>query len=336
LCCFRSGQTASPSLKHDLEEAARLGACMFEACLAGASLKGAILSDAWMWHADLSRAILEDTKFGRAHLGGAVFRGAYLPRATFSGADAPEARFDDADLRKARFDDHARLEKCTFRRTLMYGAMLRPGIDLDGVEWAETDPYCARERLLDETLARDDAGWQDYCAAGHCVARPTLAHAERIYRQIKLCYQHSGRYDEAGQFFVREMECQRAQLKSPFARGVYGLLYLLSDYFENWMRVAVIGLIVIVIGALFQGLCGIRTSPKGEFVVGPGIGSGPPTWASVRDAVYFSVVTFTTTGYGDYVPNRGVGQVLASIEALTGVLLMALLLVCLARRYGRA
>jgi len=65
-------------------------------------------------------------------------------------------------------------------------------------------------------------------------------------------------------------------------------------------------------------------------------GVGRPTLDSVIDACYFSVMTFTATGYGDYVPSPGLGQILAAVQALTGVFLMALLLVCLARRYGRA
>jgi len=47
-------------------------------------------------------------------------------------------------------------------------------------------------------------------------------------------------------------------------------------------------------------------------------------------------MTFTATGYGDYVPRPGWGQVLAATEAVCGVFLMALFLVCLARKYGRA
>jgi len=36
------------------------------------------------------------------------------------------------------------------------------------------------------------------------------------------------------------------------------------------------------------------------------------------DALYFSAVTFTTLGYGDFVPRAGAGRMLASFEALLG------------------
>jgi voltage-gated potassium channel Kch len=40
--------------------------------------------------------------------------------------------------------------------------------------------------------------------------------------------------------------------------------------------------------------------------------------------VYFSMVTLTTLGYGDYVP-QGAGQYLAAVEAMTGYIILGLL-----------
>ena len=41
-------------------------------------------------------------------------------------------------------------------------------------------------------------------------------------------------------------------------------------------------------------------------------------------AVYYSIVTFTTLGYGDFYP-RGTGRVLAAMEAITGYLILGIL-----------
>lgn len=41
-------------------------------------------------------------------------------------------------------------------------------------------------------------------------------------------------------------------------------------------------------------------------------------------AVYYSVVTFTTLGYGDFYP-QGVGRALAAMQALTGYIILGLL-----------
>ena len=56
----------------------------------------------------------------------------------------------------------------------------------------------------------------------------------------------------------------------------------------------------------------------------------------LQNALYFSIVTFTTLGYGDITPTAEF-RLLAASEALVGVMLTGLFLFCLARRaFGRA
>jgi len=52
-------------------------------------------------------------------------------------------------------------------------------------------------------------------------------------------------------------------------------------------------------------------------------------------ALYFSMVTFTTLGYGDIVPRPGLGSALASLEAVIGGVVMAMTVVVIARRFMR-
>jgi voltage-gated potassium channel Kch len=49
-------------------------------------------------------------------------------------------------------------------------------------------------------------------------------------------------------------------------------------------------------------------------------------------SLYFSVVTFTTLGYGDISPEGDVARAIAGVEALLGQLFMALLVFVLTRR----
>lgn len=302
-------------------------AVLWEANLSGAQLRGSRLFGTKFEGADLSGAILWKANLSGASLSGADLSGAMLSGADLSGADASEVNFANANLREARLLGNVNLRGADFREALLANAELSLEANLDRVTWWPADLRSCWQRafhvsapvLRDERLAADEHD-RHVC--------------ESLYRQIKQCYQHSGQYHEAGAFFIREMECNRAQLQSPFERAVRGLLHFLCDYFENWMRVVVIGLVVILLGAWVQGLCGIRTAPAGLYVVGPGVGW--PTPDSVISACYFSVMTFTATGYGDYVPTPGFGQILAAVQALTGVFLMSLLLVCMARKYGRA
>ena len=55
-----------------------------------------------------------------------------------------------------------------------------------------------------------------------------------------------------------------------------------------------------------------------------------------EECLYFSIVTFTTLGYGDMRPTDDIGhRLLAGSEALLGVAIMALFIVSLARKYTR-
>jgi voltage-gated potassium channel Kch len=53
------------------------------------------------------------------------------------------------------------------------------------------------------------------------------------------------------------------------------------------------------------------------------------------EALYFSIVTITTLGYGDYVPSNALTRIMASLQALSGLFFTSLFLVALVRRYGR-
>jgi len=52
------------------------------------------------------------------------------------------------------------------------------------------------------------------------------------------------------------------------------------------------------------------------------------------DSLYFSLVTFTTLGYGDFRPLEGWGRILAGSEAFIGAFMMALFVYTFARRTG--
>jgi len=50
----------------------------------------------------------------------------------------------------------------------------------------------------------------------------------------------------------------------------------------------------------------------------------------LADCVYFSVITWTTVGYGDFVPDSRVSRVVAAYEALWGYISMAALIAAIA------
>ena len=53
------------------------------------------------------------------------------------------------------------------------------------------------------------------------------------------------------------------------------------------------------------------------------------------EALYFSIVTFTTLGFGDLAPKSGFFQLFASFEALLGAIFMALFIFVFVRKMIR-
>lgn len=126
------------------------------------------------------------------------------------------------------------------------------------------------------------------------------------------------------------------------------LMYYVAGYGELPSRVLGWALGVVLLFASVQGCIGIDKGAapiaiqgcevvrQDEAVVGPGWDW--PWKADMRQwghAVYFSVVTFTTLGYGDLTPKPGLGQFCAGVEALLGFVLLSLFLVCVVRKFSR-
>ena len=52
-------------------------------------------------------------------------------------------------------------------------------------------------------------------------------------------------------------------------------------------------------------------------------------------AFYFSIITFTTLGYGDIRPAPGLGSALTALEAILGGIMMALTVLVIGRKFMR-
>ena len=97
-------------------------------------------------------------------------------------------------------------------------------------------------------------------------------------------------------------------------------------YLVQTHRIVITGLFLIVMSALIYYICG------GDSIVPNLISEG--YHLGFRDAVYFSLVTFTSLGYGDLHP-VGWMKIFSAGEALLGLTLMALFTVSWARKMIR-
>ncbi|MCB9838420.1 MAG: potassium channel family protein [Phycisphaeraceae bacterium] len=102
-------------------------------------------------------------------------------------------------------------------------------------------------------------------------------------------------------------------------------------YMVEWWRIPVTGGLVIGLIALFYGAA---ASPG---TLGYFSDSGDWLWGNqpIVNPIYYSVVTFTSLGYGDIQPVAWWMKLIAASEALIGVSLMALFIVAWARKMVR-
>ena len=98
-----------------------------------------------------------------------------------------------------------------------------------------------------------------------------------------------------------------------------------SEYGTNWVRLFLFSLLVIIGNALPYAIWSsqINGFPETSNII-----------VRFANALYYSLVTFTTLGYGDMHPT-GWLKALSALEALTGAVFMALIVAVIARKWMR-
>lgn len=151
-----------------------------------------------------------------------------------------------------------------------------------------------------------------------------------LTRSMRIQYELAGDEDNASIAFLSEKKLER-KVNGKKQRG---LLHCLSDYGQNPGKVVLWAMGLIVICTLLYALLGIV--PSGSNAETQSLFEGCLPWYVILwDSLYFSIVTFTTLGYGDFSPGTGVSRLVANLESLLGLFLTSLFLVALVRKYGR-
>jgi len=186
---------------------------------------------------------------------------------------------------------------------------------------------------------------------------------EHAFRLAKVTQQGKGDYQKAGDFYYQEMEYKRkkirekiksssAPLKRPYTQDYwykkffklsFGFAYKKLIFLVKWFRyvfpfevmkvlcgygekprmVIVSSIVIIIVWALLYSLLKTITPLRQSF------------WSRFTDSVYFSLVTFTTLGYGDIVPESTLGRILSGAEGFIGGFMMALFVLVLSKRWTR-
>ena len=288
-----------PELVAKIQDLARSGTSLI-----GYSLKRADLTELNLVNHnsksgfDLSHADLYRAKLTGAHLFHIDLHGASLMKADLRNANLHCADLEDCNLLGVKLTN-ARIEN---------------------VHWGE--------KILQEKNAHDA------CKKGnHEEMIDCLEQAEEIYRNLRKTAENQGLFETSGHFFYKEMLMRRYQLpKYSMQRIASKVVDWFCGYGERPLNVVLFSLLLIGICTFVYFFLGISSNGQ---LLQLNLSAGIYTnFITFLECLYFSVVTFTTLGYGDIVP-IGAARPFAAFEAFTGNFTIALFVVVFVKKMTR-
>lgn len=335
------------------------GADLSGAIFAGASLKQAILAKTHLVHANLMDACLQDAVLSHANLLLADFSGADLRKAdlSFSTTEVEKSpghmsrgpRFKDANLQGADLHNSyhyisdfsgANLADANLSGTMLERANMSnndlSGINLVGANLLNVNfrgsnlsnirlngAELTHADLTESILSNADVCGTNLQSADFANAKVDGIRYDRKTRfkgiRVSSCY-GSARFRRYAQDqdFVEEFK---------EAHPYYYLLWLWStDCGRSMLRVVIWSLaLVFAFGLIFYSL------GEAAFFI-----SNKDTlqW-SLFTTVYYSVVTFTTLGFGDITPRSQLAAALVMVEVTIGYMTLGILISILATKVAR-
>ena len=309
--------TSNQPDQRPLREQDLRGANLNGADLRNLDLSGCDLSGAQLFKADLRGTSLQDANLQGAELSGANLQGAIL-----DGINAKRAGFGHADLRQASLF-RADLSEATLTKANLQGAHLHCTI-LTGSRLREADLSDAdlSEAVLthaDLSLSRVDKTNFSNADLRHARLRMMRRYKSANWigvdiRDINFAGAYLMRREIIDQNFIKEFRSYNL-----LSKILYYPWMLTCDCGRSMFRwCCCIGVLLLVFAWLYS------------FV---GIDYG--RYATELSPFYFSVVTMTTLGFGDVVPQTIGGQIITMLEVSTGYIMLGGLLSIFSNKLAR-
>jgi uncharacterized protein YjbI with pentapeptide repeats len=330
--------------KVDFTDATLSDGCNFECAkfsqpptFTGAKLNNCNFSNSKLDGADFSNANLTDVSFRESSLQGANLEATRLSRTNLTGADLRGAALAESVLTDARIDDTTRFLQPPVDDLPIEARLPRlVTIILPGVSSAI--PVCGYDPEFTSPNDADDYNeWPE----------KSLNKAKSVYRAIENLAGLSSRPQLKSRAFIRRQDIQRKQYHQTTddAHTTISLDRVLDRtngflasaarwvflYGESPWRIIGWSLGVITLFALIYPF-GLMKPTDGA----------PLTWDAVFqqpslliESFYYSILTYTALGFGDFRPVDEWGQAATVLETSLGAVLLALLVFVLGRKAAR-
>ena len=263
---------------------------------------------------NLKKAELENIYLVDASMKNCDLSKANLKNASMFGADLAGANLFKTDLENVNLKN-ANLENCNLLGANLYKAKLK------NVNWGK-DYKVINEIEAEEAYKKGDIE----------TSRKKYREAEDVYRAIKISLQYQTLGDETGVFFRREMIAKRKQFKKlSLLRIGSKIMEITTGYGERLSNIIFTIMAIVLISMVLYGIEGVRYSDpiNGSRIIGF-FGDDIQKFGvldTIGNLFYFSVVVYTTVGFGEIVPIGILGKVIMMFEGIIGGLVLAILII---------
>lgn len=280
--------------------------------------KSKIIDEIKTGRKDLSRVDLSGSEIFDLNLEGAELLGADI-----SGCDLTHCNLRGADLTKAKISN-SRLWNTDLTNANLSEADMA-GSDLWNACLFNTKIWHANLKDVKSLTIRNFSKGASILSEAKIDESGILA-AEESYRALKNYFMQNGMYNDASWASFKEKAMERLILKKNRSWHYLPSLAMnaLCGYGEKPQRIVLSALFTILGFALiYFFLNSVESSTDLSYVM---------NWS---DYLYYSTITFTTVGYGDFIPKPfSLFRLLAALEAFLGVFLTGLFIFTLARKYS--
>ena len=246
----------------------------------------------------------------------------------FSYADLYRANLNGAHLFNINFRN-ASLMKADVRNAKLNCAQLE-NANLLGVKWqgCKIEHMKLGKKLLQEKQAKDA-----YKQGDSKKAYDFNEQAEEIYRDLRKHAESEGIFTVSGELIQRELTMRRLQMPRLSLRRLGSkIVDLFCGYGEAPLRIVAISVLIIFICATAYTFTGLNY--QGDILKYSVDNTIKENFSFFLSCLYYSIVTFTTLGYGDFTP-VGVSRAIAAVEAFTGSFTIALFVVVFVKKMTR-
>jgi len=295
------------------------GAELRDANLQGAYLRRANLHSAYLSRANLQGAELDDANLEGAELDDANLQGAYLRRANLQGAELDDVNLQGAELTASNLQG-TKLWAANLQGAELGGANLhRANLGYANLQGAELGVANLEGADLRNANLEGAKLWsvnlENANVTGARLNRKTTCRGIRA----GTCY-GSPRFKRqaADQDFLEELRSTRR------GKVIYYIWLWLADCGRSFWplllwSLGIAALFGLVFYALGPSAFEITNLPEENYLT----------------MLYYSIVTFTTLGFGDVTPNTLRAAMFVMVEVIFGYIMLGMLISVLANKVGR-